>query len=179
MAASPEDLFACLDRLGIATRTVRHPPLLTVEQSRALRGEIAGGIVDEYPRPAPVISVDLPLAEVERLLGIAVTQDDAAAILEGLEFSVERLSGEALRVNGYLPPEQFLAALDSALGKAVVARKTQVKPSSRPTAILIVSPRCQACEELERETLKRPEVQAELAKFDVVRRSEAKPAARS
>ncbi|HEX2256426.1 MAG TPA: prolyl-tRNA synthetase associated domain-containing protein, partial [Afifellaceae bacterium] len=43
MAASADDLFAFLDRLGIATRTVRHPPLFTVEQSRALRGEIAGG----------------------------------------------------------------------------------------------------------------------------------------
>ena len=29
--------------LGIATTTVEHPPLFTVEQSRALRGEIPGG----------------------------------------------------------------------------------------------------------------------------------------
>jgi Ala-tRNA(Pro) deacylase len=43
MPATPDDLFACLDRLGIAHATVRHPPLFTVEQSRALRGTIPGG----------------------------------------------------------------------------------------------------------------------------------------
>ena len=43
MAASPDDLFAFLDQLGIAHRTVTHPPLFTVEQSRALRGQIPGG----------------------------------------------------------------------------------------------------------------------------------------
>ncbi|MEX2129388.1 MAG: YbaK/EbsC family protein [Xanthobacteraceae bacterium] len=42
MPATPEDLFAYLDRLGIATATVMHPPLFTVEQSRDLRGEIPG-----------------------------------------------------------------------------------------------------------------------------------------
>ncbi|HET7714573.1 MAG TPA: prolyl-tRNA synthetase associated domain-containing protein [Bauldia sp.] len=34
--------MAFLDRLGIATTTVTHPPLFTVEDSRALRGEIPG-----------------------------------------------------------------------------------------------------------------------------------------
>ena len=43
MPATPADLFACLDRLGIAHSTVTHPPLFTVEQSRALRGKIPGG----------------------------------------------------------------------------------------------------------------------------------------
>ena len=43
MPATPEDLFAFLDQLGIAHRTVNHPPLFTVEQSRELRGHIAGG----------------------------------------------------------------------------------------------------------------------------------------
>jgi len=43
MAATPDDLFALLDRLGIAHRTVSHPPLFTVEESRALRGQIPGG----------------------------------------------------------------------------------------------------------------------------------------
>lgn len=35
--------FALLDRLGIAHPTLEHPPLYTVEDSRALRGEIGGG----------------------------------------------------------------------------------------------------------------------------------------
>jgi Ala-tRNA(Pro) deacylase len=43
MPASPDDLFATLDRLGIAHPTVSHPPLFTVEQSQALRGAIPGG----------------------------------------------------------------------------------------------------------------------------------------
>jgi len=41
--ATPADLFAFLDRLGIAHATVTHPPLFTVEQSQALRGKIPGG----------------------------------------------------------------------------------------------------------------------------------------
>jgi Ala-tRNA(Pro) deacylase len=43
MPATPADLFAYLDRLGIAYKTVSHPPLFTVEEARTLRGEIAGG----------------------------------------------------------------------------------------------------------------------------------------
>jgi Ala-tRNA(Pro) deacylase len=43
MPASPDDLFAFLDRLGIPHATVRHAPLFTVEESRSLRGQIAGG----------------------------------------------------------------------------------------------------------------------------------------
>ena len=43
MPATPDDLFAFLDRLGIAHNTVTHAPLFTVEQSQALRGAIAGG----------------------------------------------------------------------------------------------------------------------------------------
>ena len=43
MPASRADLLATLDRLGIATTTTEHPPLHTVEESQALRGEITGG----------------------------------------------------------------------------------------------------------------------------------------
>jgi len=43
MPATPDDLFALLDRLGIAHRTVSHPPLFTVQASRRLRGSIPGG----------------------------------------------------------------------------------------------------------------------------------------
>ena len=42
MAFSPDELFAYLDSLGIAHKSVSHPPLFTVEESRALRGKIAG-----------------------------------------------------------------------------------------------------------------------------------------
>jgi Ala-tRNA(Pro) deacylase len=40
---TPDELLAHLDRLGIATRTVRHPPVFTVEEGRALWATIPGG----------------------------------------------------------------------------------------------------------------------------------------
>ena len=43
MPASPEDLIAFLENLGVSAETVEHPPLHTVEESRALRGQIPGG----------------------------------------------------------------------------------------------------------------------------------------
>jgi len=43
MPATPDDLFAFLDRLGIPHPTVTHAPLFTVEESQALRGTIPGG----------------------------------------------------------------------------------------------------------------------------------------
>ena len=42
-ARIPDRFFAYLDRLGIAHRTVTHPPLFTVEESQGLRGQIPGG----------------------------------------------------------------------------------------------------------------------------------------
>ncbi|HEY1945086.1 MAG TPA: YbaK/EbsC family protein [Roseiarcus sp.] len=45
MPATSEDLLAFLDSLAIATTTLEHPPLHTVEDSQALRGDIPGGHV--------------------------------------------------------------------------------------------------------------------------------------
>jgi Ala-tRNA(Pro) deacylase len=42
MPATPEDLFAYLDRLGIAHSTVWHAPLFTVDQSAGLKAEMPG-----------------------------------------------------------------------------------------------------------------------------------------
>ena len=42
MPAGRAELIAYLENLGIETSTREHPPLFTVEESRALRGEIAG-----------------------------------------------------------------------------------------------------------------------------------------
>ncbi len=42
MGATRDELLARLAELGIATTTHEHPPLHTVEESRALRGAIAG-----------------------------------------------------------------------------------------------------------------------------------------
>jgi len=43
MAWTREQLIDYLTELGIETQTVEHPPLFTVEESQALRGEIPGG----------------------------------------------------------------------------------------------------------------------------------------
>jgi len=43
MAKTSDELIAHLTGMGIATTTVEHPALHTVEDSRALRGEIDGG----------------------------------------------------------------------------------------------------------------------------------------
>jgi Ala-tRNA(Pro) deacylase len=43
MPITSAELFGYFDRLGIAHATVSHPPLFTVEESRALRGKIPGG----------------------------------------------------------------------------------------------------------------------------------------
>ena len=43
MAKTPAELFAFLEKLGIEVTTVSHPPLFTVADSQALRGEIPGG----------------------------------------------------------------------------------------------------------------------------------------
>jgi len=40
---SPEQLFQALDALGIAHRTYRHPPVFTVTEAVALRGQLPGG----------------------------------------------------------------------------------------------------------------------------------------
>ena len=43
MVASEADLIARFDALGIAHRTCRHPAVFTVEEAKALRGELPGG----------------------------------------------------------------------------------------------------------------------------------------
>src|ERR671927_509068 len=43
MPETPDGLLARLDALGIETRTVRHPPVFTVAESRELRGALPGG----------------------------------------------------------------------------------------------------------------------------------------
>ncbi len=43
MPATPDDLFAFLDRLAIPHQTVSHPPLFTVAESRGLVDRLPGG----------------------------------------------------------------------------------------------------------------------------------------
>jgi phenylalanyl-tRNA synthetase beta chain len=82
-----------------------HPALAQVALFRAIEmmrqiagGEVAAGFLDSYPLPAPTVTVDLSMREVERLLGVMLSQDEVTRILEGLEFKIERLDETALRV---------------------------------------------------------------------------------
>ena len=73
MAATPDQLFAYLDSLGIAYKTVRHPPLFTVEQSRASRGQIPGGHTK-----------NLFLRDKNNALFLVVAEEDAPIVLKKL-----------------------------------------------------------------------------------------------
>jgi Ala-tRNA(Pro) deacylase len=73
MPATPADLFALLDRLGIAHTTVEHPALFTVEQSQALRGKIPGGHTK-----------NLFLKDKKGKLFLVVAQEDAEIALKDL-----------------------------------------------------------------------------------------------
>jgi len=73
MPTTPDQLFAALDALGIAHATVKHPPLFTVEQSRALRGQIPGGHTK-----------NLFLRDKKNALYLVVAEEDAEIELKGL-----------------------------------------------------------------------------------------------
>jgi Ala-tRNA(Pro) deacylase len=80
MPATPDELFAFLDGLGVKHSTVEHPPLFTVEQSRALRGQIPGGhtknlfLKDKKDALFVVVALEnavIDLKGLHRLLGAA------------------------------------------------------------------------------------------------------------
>jgi Ala-tRNA(Pro) deacylase len=73
MPATPDDLFAYLDRLGIAHGTVTHAPAFTVEDARALRGQVAGGHTK-----------NLFLKDKKDALFLVVALEDAAIELKSL-----------------------------------------------------------------------------------------------
>ncbi len=59
-------------------------------------GTVAQGLVDEYPRPAPTVTVTITPAEVERLLGVALPAAEIVRMLEALEFKCEVTSDRSL-----------------------------------------------------------------------------------
>jgi Ala-tRNA(Pro) deacylase len=73
MSKTPDELFAALDALGIAHKTVKHPPVFTVDQAAALRGEVPGGHTK-----------NLFLRDKKNTLYIVVALEDAAIDLKGL-----------------------------------------------------------------------------------------------
>jgi len=73
MPATPDQLFTALDALGIKHSTVKHPPVFTVEQAAALRGEVPGGHTK-----------NLFLRDKKNALYLVVAEEDAAIDLKGL-----------------------------------------------------------------------------------------------
>jgi Ala-tRNA(Pro) deacylase len=78
MPATPDELFAYLESLGIAHKSVSHLPLFTVEESRALRGKIPGAhtknlfLRDKKGSVFLVVTLEdavLELRSLHRLLG--------------------------------------------------------------------------------------------------------------
>jgi thioredoxin-related protein len=134
--------------------------------------------------------------------GRSMSEKQLAALLKvqftpTLLFFDER-GGVALRINGYLPPHEFEAALDyvaarmegkvpfqdyvrANAGSAASERLHEQpfflspphdlrrKPGAKPLAVLFETPHCEGCDELHRVAFKRPQVLAPLAGFDVVR----------
>ncbi len=77
-----------------------HPELALSTNLRAIElmrqlggGQIAQGYIDQYPRPAPVPEVDLPLETVRRVSGIPFSMDTVVDILERLEFTCTVIDG--------------------------------------------------------------------------------------
>lgn len=114
--ATPADLFACLDRLGVPHRTVTHPPVFTVEESQGLRGTIPGGHTK-----------NLFLKDKRGTLFLVVALEDAVIDLKGLHrrldaarfsFGSAELLREALGVEpGSVTP---FAAINDTAGRVTV-----------------------------------------------------------
>jgi Ala-tRNA(Pro) deacylase len=77
MPKSREELFQLLDDLAIATTTHEHPPLFTVEDSRAQRGEIAG-----------LHSKNLFVRDRRKRYFLVVLEEDRAIDLKTLHLSI-------------------------------------------------------------------------------------------
>lgn len=73
MPATRDELFARLDELGIETQTKDHAPVYTVDEARALRGEIAGGHCK-----------NLFLKDKKGVLWLVVTLEDTQVDLKAL-----------------------------------------------------------------------------------------------
>jgi len=81
-------------------------------------GVVAEGLVDEYPRPAPTVVVDLPLTEVERVLGLRLPLPEVVKILESLEFTCHaEAEAEALHLTA---PDHRLDIGTGVVGRADV-----------------------------------------------------------
>jgi Ala-tRNA(Pro) deacylase len=101
---TPDDLFAFLDRLGIAVSTISHPPLFTVADSQALRGPIEGAHTK-----------NLFLRDRKGAFFLLTVEEDASVDLK----AVHQIIGASGRVS-FGKPEQLLELLGVRPGAVTV-----------------------------------------------------------
>lgn len=77
-----------------------HPAMASRGNTRAAAlmadlsgGEVASGMVDEYPQPAELVVIHLEASDVNRLLGTRLTPDEMSTYLRRLEFKVAQQNG--------------------------------------------------------------------------------------
>ena len=98
MAATPDELFAYLDRLGIAHKTISHAAAFTVDDAREIRGQIPGGhtknlfLRDKKGAAFLVVTLEdaaIELKSLHRLLGASGRFSFGSAALMGELLGVE------------------------------------------------------------------------------------------
>ena len=78
-------------------------------------GTIAQGVLDAYPKPPDAVTVALPIARVNRLLGMEVSLEQAVDVLRRLEFVVE-VDGNTIRATA--PDHRLDISADEVIGQA-------------------------------------------------------------
>jgi phenylalanyl-tRNA synthetase beta chain len=79
------------------------------------KGTLAAGILDAYPQPAPVIQIELPEREIERLTGMTVPIAQAGDLLSRLGFEVTLRAESLVAV---VPPHRMDISEDEVIGQA-------------------------------------------------------------
>ncbi|MGA9533481.1 MAG: phenylalanine--tRNA ligase subunit beta [Anaerolineales bacterium] len=100
-----------------------HPSLAEKGVRRGLRlmhelagGTVAEGLADAYPLPPATRQVSFPVSEVQRWLGLDLDPAQVAALLEGLDFSVQ-VESDTLTV---VPPDYRLDIGEGVIGMSDV-----------------------------------------------------------
>jgi len=91
---------------GIHPETVKPAALRAADLMRQFAGGvICQGLIDNYPAPLPEQIVELSMAKVSRLLGVDFPKDEAVRILKALEFAVDPIGTDVLKVT--MPPHRL------------------------------------------------------------------------
>jgi phenylalanyl-tRNA synthetase beta chain len=81
-------------------------------------GTVVEGVVDYYPNPSATVVIDLPQAEVTRLLGIEIDLTKIKNILEALEFQVEEVQADSSTLRVTVPDHRLDISAESTTGRA-------------------------------------------------------------